>query len=364
MMLGPERVERACAELEGRLCEPGGEFTDSATILGRATALARLGLMMLASDHPPLGSLMAGARTVPGLLEGMLMRPSVRAEISRQLAARGRGELPSERRATFDTALAALAEPTAAAEADAAADADGSWSPSVLGPDEPNPLDWAMLEMIRAICAGHGRPSVRIVEAGARERGALLEAEAILEETVPSLWHATRDHTRAIVLLDDPPFGSCTLRTLPGVTMLSTELLQDPADLAEAILHEAVHDKLADLCAYLPVLPVGYSDDTSPRLLCPPWREDQAFAGGGWPVWVVLSAAHVYVHLIVLRGRNDVEASRPTGVDATAHERADFLTAGLLRPDVAQSLREKGGAIAAWLRASFEAWEAVATGEA
>ncbi len=353
MVPSPERVESACTELENRLCEPGGEFTDSAAILSRATGLARLGLMMLGRDHPPLGAFMAEARTVPGLLEAVIMRPSVRAEISRQLSAREGGELAPERRTTLDTALSDGARSTSAP--------GGSWAPAVLGPEEGCALDRAMAELIRTICTNQGRPSARVVEAGTGERQALLEAEAILESTVPSLWHSARDHTRAIVVLDDAPFGSCTLRTLPGVTMLSTELLQDPAETAEALLHEAVHDKLADLCAYLPVLPVGYSDDTAPRLLCPPWREDLA---GGWPVWVVLSAAHVYVHLIVLRGRNHVEASRPTNAYATAHERADFLTAGLLRADVAGSLRPKGCDVVAWMRASFEAWEgAVSTGE-
>src|SRR5207244_11115753 len=128
-------------------------------------------------------------------------------------------------------------------------------------------------------------------------------AVATLDGSVPTIWQASRSHTRMLAFIENAPFGSTTMRTLAGITLLDTSLTSNPEAMAEALLHEALHNKLADLCAQLPVLPAGYNDFSAPPLLCPPWRPDLAKAGKGWPAFVLLGAAHVYVHLTVLRNR-------------------------------------------------------------
>ena len=342
--------------LEAALCAPGGAFSDSAKIIAGATGVGRFCLQILAKGDDELGDLVAELRGEQ-LLDRVIRHPHVAAEINDQFVARKRGDLTPERRRSFLRLTSEVAdrlrdvpEPT-------------RWQPLLLEPAGPDDVDYPLAEKIRALCANQqGNDAVRVVPSGEAGSAAVAAAAAILESSVPTIWHSSRRHTRMLTFIENAPFGSSTMRTLAGITLLDTSLVSDPEAMAEALLHEALHDKLADVCLQLPVLPAGYNDFTAPPLLCPPWRADLAAAGKGWPAWVLLGAAHVYVHLTVLRSRRQTDPADASGPYSTAALRAGYLTESLLQDAVRDAFPPKGREVAQWLRDCFEEVAPVSAG--
>jgi len=347
----------ALQRLEAALCAPGGEFTDSARIVGGATGVSRFCLQILAKGDDELGELVAELRSVPRLLDRVIRHPHVTAEINDQLVARKRGDLTPERRRGFLRLTSEVADRFRGAPEPTA------WEPLLLEPEGPDDVDYPLAEKIRTLCVNQqGNDACNVVPARPLDRDALAVAVEMLEESIPTIWYATRSHSRMLAFIENAPFASTTMRTLAGITLLDTSLASDPEAMAEAILHEGLHNKVADLCAQLPVLPAGYNDFTAPPLLCPPWRQDLAGAGKGWPAFVLLGAAHVYVHLTVLRSRRHTDPPDASGPYGTAALRADYLTESILQDDVGSAFPPKGREMARWLRECFEEMAPVSAG--
>jgi len=123
-----------------------------------------------------------------------------------------------------------------------------------------------------------------------------------LFKTVPYAASSALTHVSiaawARVETDDARMESGATRTIPGMIFLSVDDLTTPWRVAEAILHEATHEKLFDLYLTASVLGPEYNALTSPRIKVP-WNESHELQSNEWPVDQALAALHVYAHLAV-----------------------------------------------------------------
>ncbi|UXY31064.1 hypothetical protein [Streptomyces sp. HUAS TT20] len=174
----------------------------------------------------------------------------------------------------------------------------------------------------------HARPFRVTTDDGIRVSRAVL----LLRDLVPENTDSVLPFVHQIVVLDSP-IPSLYLTQVPETVFVSAATLHgDTLGLADALLHESLHEKMAVLRLTRRLVRPGYTDERSARVLLP-WNLDQAT-----PRWFtagrVISAAHVYTHLAVLhatalrQGRPDETGCGSRTVRqrlATAVERAGFL---------------------------------------
>ncbi|MFE0516912.1 hypothetical protein [Streptomyces sp. NPDC058964] len=178
----------------------------------------------------------------------------------------------------------------------------------------------------------HARP-FRVT---ANEEIRISKAVVLLRELVPEIAGSVLPFVHQIVVLDSP-IPSLYLTQVPETVFLSAATVHgDALGLADALLHESLHEKMAVLRLTRRLVRPGYTDEHSARVLLP-WSLGQAA-----PRWFnagrVISAAHVYTHLAVLhatalrRGRTGRTGCGPQAVRkrlAAAVERGGFLLAAI-----------------------------------
>ncbi|MGW7384458.1 hypothetical protein [Streptomyces sp. NPDC054794] len=186
--------------------------------------------------------------------------------------------------------------------------------------------------MARQGIGEHARPSEVTPDDEIRVSRAML----LLDELVPEIAAGVLPFVHQIVVLDSP-IPSLYLTQVPETVFVSAATVHgDTLGLADALLHESLHEKMAVLRLTRRLMRPVYTDEHSARVLLP-WSLAHAT-----PRWFnagrVISAAHVYVHLAVLHA-TALRAGHPqrTGCApqtvrrrlTTAVERGAFLLGSL-----------------------------------
>jgi HEXXH motif-containing protein len=341
-------------------------FAAADTITESARVYVDLALDVLA-DHAPEAAVLT--RTIadapPERTRRLLQSSALRCAVFELLAA-----LPSRRGGWFaddDTAeacavlrdaavlLASPADPGGLLEGHAlplgqSDDAAGFrlWSPRTPAGAGQRLLVRRFDRTIGADIDGPSSPSGPVLGAGSQDHGTVLtEAVALLGAVVPELTESVGCHVHLVALMHTPEEGhrrvlSASDSTIPGALFLSTAAVRDRLSAAEALLHEATHQRLYDLMLCRNLYAAHYSPQTSPRAI-PPWYAAESGGAAAWRADRALAAFHVYVHLAVLWSA------------ALAGPAADVLTARE-RPVAAARLRrcfDKGGYLLGLLRGTM-----------
>jgi hypothetical protein len=123
----------------------------------------------------------------------------------------------------------------------------------------------------------------------------LIEGGRLLHELLPRLATSALSHVHIVVVVDvtsAPGFSSLTHSRLPGIIFLSPNVLKNPWQAAEHLLHESMHVKFTDLEHTHSLLRADYDPAASPMVHAP-WNR----APVGWPVNRSLTVLHVYTCL-------------------------------------------------------------------
>ncbi|NIH88287.1 aKG-HExxH-type peptide beta-hydroxylase [Amycolatopsis granulosa] len=194
-------------------------------------------------------------------------------------------------------------------------------------------------------------PRFRIHAATPEQAGTLARSARLAVRVAPALATSALSHNFMVVLGSfeaDHRFTSFTVPGLPGVLVLSPDVLSGEQAVAEALCQEACHLKFLDLDYVHPLFRSGFPPERSPRIT-PVWHEDDP-RGGDWPVDRVLAAMHGYLALAVFLGRAAAEV--PDWENAAARAAQCRTRAGWLREAVQQHpghLTEPGRRFVAWI---------------
>jgi len=176
------------------------------------------------------------------------------------------------------------------------------------------------------------------------------EGMQILFSYLPRTTSSALRHTSiaawARVGTDAARMQSGATRTIPGMIFLSVDELTSPWSVAEALLHESVHQKLFDLYITNNILGPGYDALLAPRITVP-WNIDHDMQSNQWPVDQALAALHVYAHLAALGA---LAREKEPGA-ASLHERALYrggFLADALSNTVDKSLALGGRVLVTW----------------
>lgn len=176
------------------------------------------------------------------------------------------------------------------------------------------------------------------------------QAFKMLQRLFPD-WPEMFSHTQLIVLVRSAPgvgriFESASTDKLASLILLSDRAIQSTHHLAEALLHEATHNKLYDIWSSVGILAEGAHN---PGLgVAVSWlRDGDDWSGNKWAVSRSLAALHVYLHLIIFLDRLckeiDVSSRREEFL-----KRAQYVYVGL--QECSRSLLKKDGeALLDWL---------------
>ncbi|NIH79692.1 aKG-HExxH-type peptide beta-hydroxylase [Amycolatopsis viridis] len=155
-------------------------------------------------------------------------------------------------------------------------------------------------------------PRFRIHGATPEQVDVLARSARLAVRVAPDLATSALSHNFMVVLgafeAVDHRFNSFTVPGLPGVLILSPDLLSSDAGytvVAEALFHEAFHLKFLDLDYVHPLFRSGFRQETSPRIT-PVWHENDP-GRGDWPIDRVLTSMHVYLALTVFLNRAATE---------------------------------------------------------
>lgn len=178
---------------------------------------------------------------------------------------------------------------------------------------------------------------------------------AFADRISPRLTRSALSHNFAVVMgefTDGNAFKSLTVPGLPGVMVLSPEVLGDHLQAAEALVHESFHLKFLDIDYFQHLFPVGFRPELSPRVT-PVWHEGTRY--GNWPVDRVLTSMHVYTALAVFFELAAQHSTGDPGIDparfaARAMQCAD-RAAWLLQKarEHSQSLTDSGRNFVEWI---------------
>ena len=159
-----------------------------------------------------------------------------------------------------------------------------------------------------------------------------------------------------------PSFDNVSTHQIPGSIFLSSTPLRHPVHTAEAILHEASHNKLSNLVSTTDIYVDGYDAETG-QTVHAFWNPDLSRNSSQWPVDRAIHALHVYVHLAVyyslVSNKWDEIVSKfgdPGDFDLTKRVRRHSDRARYLYEELIQiedgSLGAAGKEILAWLGAA------------
>lgn len=176
---------------------------------------------------------------------------------------------------------------------------------------------------------------------------AVSEAIVLLGRVVPRICANTVGLApRLIKIANDVP--SMHLSGSPGFVYIAERVLGgDTWVLADALLHESLHEKSNLLRKFRGLLRSSYREATSATTFLP-WSVDYG-EERHFSTWRLLSAGHVYAHLYVLRCALGLrrEARIP-------HDRARFMLDALARPEHDTDLDADGRRLREWLDVAIE----------
>lgn len=210
-------------------------------------------------------------------------------------------------------------------------------------------LSCAIIKRLEHVMTRDGyTEKIKMVEPIAEHREVIDNVKAFLSSIVPQVASATLSHILGIALVE-ARFESAYLNEAPLMFMIDVGVLTDLLKAADTILHESLHQKMADIRLTRQLFREGYDDPTSEArgAVTIPWgaphpRQFSVARG--------ISAHHVYVHSAFLHAAALAQLPNSPvlqgiGEQEIAHrlcrsfERASYLAKVLTR-DVA--IREMG----------------------
>ncbi|WP_084960917.1 hypothetical protein [Thermoactinospora rubra] len=217
-----------------------------------------------------------------------------------------------------------------------------------------NPLGERIIDRFHQTMRNDGHDfTVEMLEPSANAAAAVERARDLLHELLPDVAPPTTSLVRGLALFEGD-LSSAFVNGTPLLVYLSADLLEDPLETADALLHECLHQKLVEVRLTRRMLRDGYSDDTSHKILVP-WGG----AGRLFSVDRSMAAFHVYVHCALL---HLAAADRAELLGLTAAEvderlvcrwaRADFFGAALSTPEAGAELGLEGRRLVRWLRSA------------
>jgi hypothetical protein len=133
----------------------------------------------------------------------------------------------------------------------------------------------------------------------------IAEAIDLLGARAPDLTESLFNHVQLVGILStsgapgSDRLFSASNSALPGAVFLGGPALTNRLAAAEALMHEAAHQRLYELAWTLSIYADDYDESESPRVV-PPWYAAESGGGLAWPADRVLAALHVYAHLALL----------------------------------------------------------------
>ncbi|GAA0246884.1 hypothetical protein GCM10010492_53100 [Saccharothrix mutabilis subsp. mutabilis] len=170
-----------------------------------------------------------------------------------------------------------------------------------------------------------------------------------LDRALPLLGAETVRSVAGVGLFEGA-MGSGYYAGTPLLIFVNAGVFADEAEAAEIVLHESLHQKLADIGVAREILRRGYVDEQSHRIPVP-WGGDREFS-----VDRALAAYHVYTHQTVLYlsllGHGDLVPQGPAVLArrlATSWARARHFAAGTATPGARAELGLDGRRFTSWL---------------
>lgn len=197
-----------------------------------------------------------------------------------------------------------------------------------------------------------------------RPRPAFVEAvergSDLLAALLPQLAASALAHLRLIGVFsaeDSYHTGHFSHLSIASTMFLHRVYLRNPWLVADALLHEALHCKLADLTLIRDIWQEGSDADDAPRIR-PLWRRHQQGPEAAWPVARAFVAFHVHVHMALFFMRVERLEARLAGEFGAPPEsfreglRTALYRAGYLRQaldEIGQPFGPEGRLMFAWL---------------
>jgi hypothetical protein len=179
-----------------------------------------------------------------------------------------------------------------------------------------------------------------------RDLDVVRDAVALLNQALPRTCANTVGLAPRLVKIDNV-VPSMHLSGSPGFIYISERVFGGSTwVLADALLHETLHEKSNLLRKFRGLLRSSYREATSATTLLP-WSVDYG-EERHFSTWRLLSAGHVYVHLYALRCTLGLwyEARTP-------HDRARFMLDALEQPAHLEDLDSDGRLMLEWLNSAI-----------
>lgn len=148
--------------------------------------------------------------------------------------------------------------------------------------------------------------------------------------------------------------GSAFIAPVPVVSVLNESILADPVAVADAVLHEACHQKLYDLMAVRHLVKPGYDDRTA-HTFAIPWQPVNG-RRRRMDSLRILSALHVYTHVMALMISLARSGYRHPSVTASVEEywgRARFFWLVAEEGPIAEDLGPDAALMLDWIFDTF-----------
>ena len=347
-------------------------FGDARRILDRRHALALLRLEAAFRERPPVRALCKQLRDGRHrrAAADVLVDPVVLAVLKGPPEALRRGD--DARGAEIEEICAAVQRrlrdgasglPTAAGCLLSVHPRGVSSAITLWDPDAPASIFKRRFESAFDMCiATHEPASLQRPDpafAGAVERGCDLLARVLPELAVSAL-----AHLRLIGVISSETIRSCSNNAIASTVFVRPKSYRTPWEMAEVLLHEALHCKFGDLARAREGFRWEGDGSTTIR---PVWRRSQP--GADWPLKQAFAAFHVYVHLALFFARVErLEAPSAGAFGAmpaafrrgrrTALERADHLRRALSA--AGRPVSSGGRSMFAWLSQMLQRLSAAA----
>ena len=126
----------------------------------------------------------------------------------------------------------------------------------------------------------------------------------LLALLLPELSASVLDHVRLVGVLIDGRLSSITFMAIPSTMFISGEIVDTPWQVAETLLHEAVHLKMTDLATARSLYrPEALSPEDGAPTIRAIWRWKAQGPLADWSIRRAWYAFHVYVHLALFFAR-------------------------------------------------------------
>ena len=164
---------------------------------------------------------------------------------------------------------------------------------TVWDPDAPETVVKRRFAFLVGDCFSEFSPEGRSRRLQRPEPGfvdALRRGYDLLALLLPELSASVLDHVRLVGVPIDPPFGHATFRAIPSTIFISDVTVDTPWVMGEALLHEALHQKMLDIANARSVYRPDIFRDGAPTIRAI-WRK------ADWSTEQAWAAFHVYAHL-------------------------------------------------------------------